>query len=71
VNVYTPNAKRDLERLGYRQLWDALFLNLLKKLEEKKPVIVCGDFNVAHKEIDLANPISNRGNAGFTDEERN
>lgn len=70
VNVYTPNAKRDLERLDYRQLWDSLFLDLLKRLELEKPVIVCGDFNVAHKEIDLANPGPNRGNAWFTDEER-
>ncbi|MBP8016898.1 exodeoxyribonuclease III [Candidatus Gracilibacteria bacterium] len=70
VNVYTPNAKRDLERLSYRQLWDSLFFDLLKRLETEKPVIVCGDFNVAHKEIDLANPKPNRGNAGFTDEER-
>ncbi len=70
VNVYTPNAKRDLERLSYRQLWDSLFFDLLKRLETEKPVIVCWDFNVAHKEIDLANPKPNRWNAGFTDEER-
>jgi exodeoxyribonuclease-3 len=71
VNVYTPNAKRDLERLDLRySLWDPLFLRYLKFLEEKKPVVVCGDFNVAHKEIDLARPKSNKKNAGFTDEER-
>jgi len=70
VNVYTPNSKRELERLDYRVIWDKEFLKYLKKLEEKKPVIFCGDLNVAHKEIDLANPKTNRRNAGFTDEER-
>lgn len=70
VNVYTPNSKRGLERLDYRQVWEDDFLAYLKKLEETKPVIVCGDLNVAHKEIDLANPATNRKNAGFTDEER-
>lgn len=71
VNVYTPNAKRDLARLHYRRdVWDPLFLAYLKKLEKKKPVIVCGDFNVAHEEIDLARPKDNVGNAGFTPEER-
>ena len=71
VNVYTPNAKRDLERLSYRhKIWDPLFLKYLKKLEKKKPVIVCGDFNVAHEEIDLARPKDNMKNAGFTSEER-
>jgi exodeoxyribonuclease-3 len=70
VNVYTPNAQRGLTRLEYRQQWDGEFLNFLKELETKKPVIFCGDLNVAHKEIDLANPQSNRRNAGFTDEER-
>ena len=70
VNVYTPNARRDLARLGYRQQWDQFFLDYLKGLEKKKPVVSCGDFNVAHKEIDLARPKSNRKNAGFTDEER-
>ena len=70
VTVYTPNAKRELERLEYRQLWDSFFLNHLLKLQENKPVIMCGDLNVAHQDIDLANPKSNRGNAGFTDEER-
>ncbi|MDQ1343702.1 MAG: exodeoxyribonuclease [Patescibacteria group bacterium] len=70
MTVYTPNAKRELERLEYRQLWDSFFFDHLKRLEESKPVIVCGDLNVAHKEIDLTNPRGNRGNAGFTDEER-
>lgn len=70
VNVYTPNSRRDLLRLGYRQKWDGVFLAYLKKLEEKKPVIFCGDLNVAHKEIDLTNPAANRRNHGFTDEER-
>ena len=70
VNVYTPNAKRELERLEYRQLWDSLFLDYLKRLEQNKPVITCGDFNVAHTEIDLTNPKSNKWNAGFTPEER-
>lgn len=70
VNVYTPNAQRTLERLPYRQQWDADFLRYLKGLEKKKPVVFCGDLNVAHKEIDLANPKSNKKNAGFTPEER-
>lgn len=70
VNVYTPNARRGLLRLDYRQEWDVEFLSFLKKLEARKAVIFCGDLNVAHKEIDLANPKSNRRNAGFTDEER-
>lgn len=70
VTVYTPNAKRELTRLDYRQQWDADFLAYLKKLEKKKPVVFCGDLNVAHKEIDLARPTQNIGNAGFTDEER-
>jgi len=71
VNVYVPNAKRDLSRLPYREKeWDIDFLAYLKKLEKKKPVIFCGDLNVAHKEIDLANPEPNRGHHGFTDEER-
>ena len=68
VNVYTPNSQRGLTRLDYRMKWDKEFLEYLEKFE--KPVIVCGDFNVAHKEIDLANPKANRRNAGFTDEER-
>jgi len=71
VNVYTPNSKRALERLDYRsQNWDPHFLRYLKQLEQTKPVVCCGDFNVAHKEIDLARPKNNRRNAGFTDEER-
>ena len=70
VTVYTPNAKRDLSRLAYRQVWEDDFLAYIKKLEEKKPVIFCGDLNVAHKEIDLANPKTNTMNAGFTKEER-
>ncbi len=70
VTVYTPNAQRELTRLAYRLAWEEAFLAYLKKLEEKKPVIFCGDLNVAHKEIDLKNPKSNRKNAGFTDEER-
>lgn len=70
VNVYTPNSKRELERLDYRQLWDSLFLDYCKRLETNKPVIFCWDLNVAHKDIDLTNPKSNRWNAGFTDEER-
>ena len=71
VNVYVPNSKRELERLPYRQRWDADFLKFLKKLEKKKPVIFCGDLNVAHTEIDLANPKANVRNHGFTIEERN
>jgi exodeoxyribonuclease-3 len=70
VNVYVPNAKRDLSRLPYRQKWDADFLRFLKKLEKRKPVIFCGDLNVAHKEIDLTNPKANVKNHGFTPEER-
>ncbi|MBC7088109.1 MAG: exodeoxyribonuclease III [Tissierellales bacterium] len=71
VNVYTPNSKTELERLEYRMVWEDEFRNFLKDLEKIKPVIVCGDLNVAHKEIDLKNPSSNRRSAGFTDEERN
>jgi exodeoxyribonuclease-3 len=70
VTVYTPNSKRELLRLDYRQKWDADFLTYMKNLEEKKPVIFCGDLNVAHKEIDLKNPSTNHRNPGFTDEER-
>ena len=70
VNVYTPNSKRDLSRLGYREKWDRDFLKYLKKLETKKPVIFCGDLNVAHQERDLTYPEANRKNHGFTDEER-
>ncbi len=71
VTVYTPNSKRDLSRLSYRQKkWDVDFLKYLKKLEQTKPVVFCGDLNVAHKEIDLKNPKTNKRNAGFTEEER-
>lgn len=71
VNVYQPNSQRGLTRLDYRvKEWDPAFLSFIKKLEKKKPVIFCGDLNVAHTEIDLANPKTNRRNAGFTDEER-
>ena len=70
VNVYTPNSQRELVRLSYRQKWEDDFRAYLKKLDKKKPVILCGDLNVAHKEIDLKNPKTNRKNAGFTDEER-
>ena len=71
LTVYTPNSQNELARLPYRMTWEEEFLAYLKKLEEKKPVIFCGDLNVAHQEIDLKNPKSNRKNAGFTDEERN
>lgn len=70
VNVYTPNSQNELARLDYRMEWEEAFKVYLKKLEENKPVIVCGDMNVAHNEIDLKNPKTNRKNAGFTDEER-
>ena len=70
VTCYTPNAQRGLARLDHRMRWDEAFRAYLTKLDQKKPVIVCGDLNVAHKEIDLKNPGSNRGNAGFSDEER-
>lgn len=70
VNNYTPNSKRELERLEYRQIWEDEIRNYLSRLNKKKPVIMCGDLNVAHKEIDLKNPKTNRRNAGFTDEER-
>jgi len=70
VTVYTPNSKRKLERLSYRQVWEDDFREYLNGLKSKKEVIVCGDLNVAHKEIDLANPSTNRKSAGFTDEER-
>lgn len=71
VNCYTPNSKRELERLAYRQVWEDDFRAYLMALDKKKPVILCGDLNVAHQEIDLKNPKTNRRNAGFTDEERN
>ena len=70
ITVYVPNSQDGLKRLDYRMTWEDAFLAYLKKLEEKKPVVVCGDLNVAHQEIDLKNPKSNRKNAGFTDEER-
>ena len=71
VTIYTPNSKRELERLEYRQIWEDEIRRYLLKLNETKPVIMCGDLNVAHKEIDLKNPKTNRRSAGFTDEERN
>ena len=70
VTVYTPNSKDDLSRLSYRQIWEDAFLAYLKTLEKEKPVVFCGDLNVAHREIDLKNPKTNHHNAGFTDEER-
>ena len=70
VCVYVPNSQRELTRLGYRQEWEKAFLAYILSLEAKKPVIYCGDLNVAHQEIDLKNPSSNHHNAGFTDEER-
>jgi exodeoxyribonuclease-3 len=70
VDVYTPNARRDLSRLPYRQRWDRDFLAFLRRLERKKPVVCCGDLNVAHTELDLANPKSNAKTHGFTPEER-
>ena len=70
VTVYTPNSQDGLKRLDYRMKWDDAFLTYIKALDAVKPVVVCGDLNVAHKEIDLKNPKSNRRNAGFTDEER-
>lgn len=71
VNVYTPNSQRELARLSYRVEWEKDFREYLINLDKKKPVIICGDLNVAHNEIDLKNPATNRKNAGFTDEERN
>ena len=70
VNCYTPNSKRELERLDYRMIWEDEVRNYLKQLDQKKPVIYCGDFNVAHQEIDLKNPKTNTRSAGFTIEER-
>ncbi|HHU18474.1 MAG: exodeoxyribonuclease III [Anaerovoracaceae bacterium] len=70
VTVYTPNSQEKLARLDYRMEWDDAFRSYVQKLDEKKPVVICGDLNVAHKEIDLKNPGTNRKNAGFTDEER-
>lgn len=71
VTVYTPNSQDGLKRLAYRMQWEEDFLQYIKKLDAKKPVIICGDMNVAHEEIDIKNPKTNRHNAGFTDEERN
>lgn len=71
VNCYTPNSKRELERLEYRMIWEDEMRKYLSKLNKTKPVIYCGDFNVAHEEIDLKNPKTNHKSAGFTDEERN
>ncbi|MED9947546.1 MAG: exodeoxyribonuclease III [Peptacetobacter hiranonis] len=71
VTVYTPNSQTELKRLDYRMRWEDDFRAYLKNLDSKKPVVMCGDLNVAHKEIDLKNPKTNRKNAGFTDEERN
>ena len=70
VTCYTPNAQRELTRLEYRMRWEDDFLAYLKSLDSKKPLILCGDLNVAHEEIDLKNPRTNRGNAGFSDQER-
>ena len=70
ITCYTPNAQQGLARIGHRLKWDEAFRKYLKELDQKKPVIACGDLNVAHQEIDLKNPASNRGNAGFSDEER-
>lgn len=70
ITCYTPNAQQGLARIDHRLKWDEAFRNYLKNLDEHKPVIACGDLNVAHQEIDLKNPASNRGNAGFSDEER-
>ena len=71
ITVYTPNSKTELERLDYRMIWEDEFRKYMQNLEKNKPVVVCGDLNVAHKEIDLKNPKTNRNNAGFTDHERN
>lgn len=71
VTCYTPNAQRELARIDHRMKWDSAFCNFLEELDSRKPCIICGDLNVAHMEIDLKNPSSNRGNAGFSDQERN
>lgn len=70
ITCYTPNAQRELARIDYRLAWESAFANYVSNLDKTKPVIICGDLNVAHNEIDLKNPKSNRGNAGFSDEER-
>lgn len=71
ITIYTPNSKRELERLEYRQIWEDEIRKYISQLNKIKPVVMCGDLNVAHEEIDLKNPKANRRNAGFTDEERN
>ena len=71
VTCYTPNAQRELARIDHRMRWEAAFAEYIENLDQQKPVIICGDLNVAHQEIDLKNPASNRGNAGFSDQERN
>lgn len=71
VTCYTPNAQRELARIDHRMKWEDAFLAYLKALDNEKPIVLCGDLNVAHQEIDLKNPASNRGNAGFSDQERN
>ena len=71
VNVYTPNSQRELARLEYRMQWEDVFRGYVGRLNEKKPVVICGDLNVAHQEIDIKNPAANKNNAGFTQEERN
>ncbi len=71
LTCYTPNAQREIVRIDHRMRWEDAFLNYLRTLDQQKPVIVCGDLNVAHREIDLKNPAANRGNAGFSDQERN
>lgn len=70
VNVYTPNSQSELARIDYRMDWEGSFLDFVRELDSRKPVIICGDLNVAHQEIDLANPKTNRGNPGFSDQER-
>lgn len=70
VTCYTPNAQRELARIDHRMKWEDAFLNYLIHLDSQKPVVICGDLNVAHKEIDLKNPVANRGNAGFSQQER-
>jgi len=70
LTCYTPNAQRELARIDFRMTWDKAFRSYVSELDKKKPVIICGDLNVAHQEIDLKNPAANRGNAGFSDEER-
>ena len=71
VTCYTPNAQRELARIDHRMAWESAFADYLQQLDQQKPVIICGDLNVAHQEIDLKNPAANRGSAGFSDQERN